>query len=342
MNGYGGGGNGGGQQRGPSPMLPSQLHQQHQQSNNGYGRGYIPNPSVSPAYANRHLFVGNIPFNCQWQDLKDLFRAAGQILRADVSLGPDGRSRGFGTVLFATQEDARNAVNMFNGYEFQGRVLKVHFDKFTVGGGNGQPGASGLQQQHEQYGMGHMINNNNNNGISNLYGLSFAGPGQLFGQNQHQHQQGILQNLAGAQYRHDYPEVFRNDYNDDTGSVPGTPIQETSLAHYADPPMTPGFASPVPQQFPRQNSGSHRSEVAPIGTGAPHHHPDQHGEVHHSNGNSNGPPAPLSPLSIPTRTMGMNMGMGMNSPGMFSPTMSPHQGMPMMTPSSMFTVRLFF
>ncbi|CAG8707493.1 4037_t:CDS:2, partial [Dentiscutata heterogama] len=61
-------------------------------------------------FAGRLLFVGNLPFNCQWQDLKDLFRNAGNIIRADVSTNYDGRSRGFGTVLFATPEDARNAV----------------------------------------------------------------------------------------------------------------------------------------------------------------------------------------------------------------------------------------
>jgi RNA recognition motif-containing protein len=55
-----------------------------------------------------------IPFNCQWQDLKDLFRNAGNILRADIAQGQDGRSRGFGTVLYATPEDARNAVGKFN------------------------------------------------------------------------------------------------------------------------------------------------------------------------------------------------------------------------------------
>ena len=42
----------------------------------------------------------------RWQDLKDLFRRAGTVLRADVSLGPDNRSRGYGTVLLATAEDA--------------------------------------------------------------------------------------------------------------------------------------------------------------------------------------------------------------------------------------------
>ncbi|RIB28004.1 hypothetical protein C2G38_1880953, partial [Gigaspora rosea] len=85
----------------------------------------VPQPNL----AGRLLFVGNLPFNCQWQDLKDLFRNAGNIIRADVSTNYDGRSRGFGTVLFATPEDARNAVGMYNGYEFQGRTLRVHFDK---------------------------------------------------------------------------------------------------------------------------------------------------------------------------------------------------------------------
>lgn len=56
-----------------------------------------------------------LPFHCQWQDLKDLFRQAGTILRADVALGPDGRSRGFGTVSFASDADAERAVVMFNG-----------------------------------------------------------------------------------------------------------------------------------------------------------------------------------------------------------------------------------
>ncbi|CAG8666673.1 9682_t:CDS:2, partial [Cetraspora pellucida] len=77
-------------------------------------------------FAGRLLFVGNLPFNCQWQDLKDLFRNAGNIIRADVSTNYDGRSRGFGTVLFATPEDARNAVGMYNGYEFQGRTIAHH------------------------------------------------------------------------------------------------------------------------------------------------------------------------------------------------------------------------
>lgn len=76
-------------------------------------------------YQNRHLFIGNLPFNCQWQELKDLMRGAGNVLRADIAQGPDGRSRGFGSVLFATPQDAERAVALFNGYEFNGRMLKA-------------------------------------------------------------------------------------------------------------------------------------------------------------------------------------------------------------------------
>ncbi|KAG8822736.1 hypothetical protein FRC19_005354 [Serendipita sp. 401] len=57
------------------------------------------------------LFVGNLPYRVRWQDLKDLFRkAGGTVLRADVSLGPDNRSRGYGTVLLASAEDAGRAI----------------------------------------------------------------------------------------------------------------------------------------------------------------------------------------------------------------------------------------
>ena len=65
----------------------------------------------------------------RWQDLKDLFRKAGTVLRADVSLGPDNRSRGYGTVLLATAEEAGRAIDMFNGYSWQTRTLEVRPDR---------------------------------------------------------------------------------------------------------------------------------------------------------------------------------------------------------------------
>ncbi|KAF8652334.1 hypothetical protein AX16_004440 [Volvariella volvacea WC 439] len=112
---------------------------------NPYGHDLLPsNPPNSGYYS---LFVGNLPFHCQWQDLKDLFRQAGTILRADVALSPEGRSRGFGTVAFATEVDAERAVRMFHGFEYNGRILKVHHDKLhqtaaQIAAGPGSPASA--------------------------------------------------------------------------------------------------------------------------------------------------------------------------------------------------------
>ena len=46
-----------------------------------------------------------------------------------MSLGPDNRSRGYGTVLLATAEDAGRAIDIFNGYSWQTRVLEVRPDR---------------------------------------------------------------------------------------------------------------------------------------------------------------------------------------------------------------------
>lgn len=92
--------------------FPSNLQQNQHPNQFQSPQNQQPGPS---SYYGRVLFVGNLPFHCQWQDLKDLFRAAGNIQRADVALGPEGRSRGFGTVLFSTVEDAQNAVRIYHG-----------------------------------------------------------------------------------------------------------------------------------------------------------------------------------------------------------------------------------
>ncbi|KAK9712714.1 hypothetical protein K7432_006949 [Basidiobolus ranarum] len=80
----------------------------------------------------RQIFVGNLPFQCRWQNLKDLFRSAGTVLRADIAVSFDGKSRGFGTVLFAAPEDARKAIAMYNGFQINGRTLHVQFHKCST------------------------------------------------------------------------------------------------------------------------------------------------------------------------------------------------------------------
>ncbi|EJU02288.1 RNA-binding domain-containing protein [Dacryopinax primogenitus] len=94
------------------------------------------------------LYVGNLPYRVRWQDLKDLFRKAGTVLRADVSLGSDNRSRGYGTVLLATAEDAGRAIDMFNGYVWQTRTLEVRPDRLPPPDPEHQNPAAGPSPLH--------------------------------------------------------------------------------------------------------------------------------------------------------------------------------------------------
>lgn len=51
-------------------------------------------------------------FTAGWQELKDLTRPFGSVARADIAVGPDGRSKGWGTVLFDDPRDAQAAINV--------------------------------------------------------------------------------------------------------------------------------------------------------------------------------------------------------------------------------------
>ena len=55
---------------------------------------------------------GQLPYQAGWQDLKDLFRTAGNIIRADINIGADGRPKGSGTVVFETPKDAAQAISV--------------------------------------------------------------------------------------------------------------------------------------------------------------------------------------------------------------------------------------
>jgi len=100
----------------------------------------------------RQIYVSNLPYNVGWQDLKDFFRQAarqGAVIRADVHVGTDGRQKGTGIVAFESPDDCRNAIQEFNGYEWQGRLLEVREDRFAAanrggfGGGFGGRGGFG-------------------------------------------------------------------------------------------------------------------------------------------------------------------------------------------------------
>lgn len=78
----------------------------------------------------RGIFIGNVPFNTTWMELKDHLRSAGNILRCDVPHFADGKPRGYAVALFETPKEAKEAVALFDGTPFAGRPLRVRLDRF--------------------------------------------------------------------------------------------------------------------------------------------------------------------------------------------------------------------
>ena len=63
------------------------------------------------------------------QDPRDfLVEALDVVVRADVVSGPDGTSKGFGTVLFGSTREAAKAIQIFNESDYNGRLLQVRPD----------------------------------------------------------------------------------------------------------------------------------------------------------------------------------------------------------------------
>lgn len=73
------------------------------------------------------LFVGNLPFTVDSAALAQLLEQAGGVEQVEVIYDKaTGRSRGFGFVVMSTAQDAQAAVKLFNGYELEGRPLRVN------------------------------------------------------------------------------------------------------------------------------------------------------------------------------------------------------------------------
>lgn len=85
------------------------------------------------------IFVGNLPYSMRWQDLKDMFRPFGDIVRADIKEGPGHRSKGCGTVVYSELQAAEEAINQMNGHEVMSRRLEVRHGRFQPGYEQSQP-----------------------------------------------------------------------------------------------------------------------------------------------------------------------------------------------------------
>ncbi|CAH2058927.1 unnamed protein product [Thlaspi arvense] len=77
--------------------------------------------------ADLKLFVGNLPFNVDSAQLAQLFESAGNVEMVEVIYDKvTGRSRGFGFVTMSSASEVEAAEQQFNGYELDGRALRVN------------------------------------------------------------------------------------------------------------------------------------------------------------------------------------------------------------------------
>lgn len=94
------------------------------------------------------VFVGNLAWHTTEATLRQKFEEFGPVEKAEVvSDAATGRSRGFGFVRYAQEEDAQKAMAAMNNVEFDGRIIRV--DKASDNGprrgfGGGRGGGGGF------------------------------------------------------------------------------------------------------------------------------------------------------------------------------------------------------
>ena len=95
----------------------------------------------------KKLYVGNLPYSITDETLNDTFSAHGTVESVRIITDRDtGRSKGFGFIEMASDDEAETAIDQLNGHEVDGRPLTVNEARpmaprenrggFNKGGGN--------------------------------------------------------------------------------------------------------------------------------------------------------------------------------------------------------------
>lgn len=76
---------------------------------------------------NKKLFIGSLPYSTTEDALRDHFAQAGNVESAVIINDKmTGRSKGFGFVEYSTEDEAKKAMEMFDGKDFEGIALVVN------------------------------------------------------------------------------------------------------------------------------------------------------------------------------------------------------------------------
>ena len=102
------------------------------------------------------IFVGNLPFRAEREDVLQLFAPFGEVLNCSLPLERDtGRKRGFAFVEMADEAIESKAIDGLQGTELMGRPLRINKAEPRGSGGSrrgrGGYGGGGYSEQNNSY-----------------------------------------------------------------------------------------------------------------------------------------------------------------------------------------------
>ena len=73
------------------------------------------------------IFIGNLSWETEEEDLKDLFKTYGEVRKCTIPLDRDsGRKRGFGFVEMIKNSSEKTAIEDLQDVEWMGREIRVY------------------------------------------------------------------------------------------------------------------------------------------------------------------------------------------------------------------------
>ena len=122
------------------------------------------------------IFVGNLPFRAEREDVLQLFAPFGEVLNCSLPLERDtGRKRGFAFVEMADESIELTAIDGLQGTELMGRPLRINKAEPRGSGGNRRGGRGGYGGNNGGGYSGGGYGGNNGGGYGGGYGGNNGG-----------------------------------------------------------------------------------------------------------------------------------------------------------------------
>ena len=122
------------------------------------------------------IFVGNLPFRAEREDVLQLFSPFGEVINCSLPLERDtGRKRGFAFVEMADEAIEAKAIDGLQGTELMGRPLRINKAEPRGSGGSRRGGRGGYGGNNAGYGGGNSGGYGGNN--AGYGGSSYGGYG---------------------------------------------------------------------------------------------------------------------------------------------------------------------